>query len=88
MKSGDATPVFVRYASMEEMDMNLGKLGVWSSLDGYTAKEALAFAQRVEKRGYPALWVPESRGRDVLVASAYLLGGTTKLIIAPGIANI
>ena len=68
--------------------MELGKLGVWASLDGYTAKEALAFAQRVEKRGYPALWIPESRGRDVLVTSAYLLGGTKKLIIAPGIANI
>lgn len=68
--------------------MELGKLGVWASLDGYTAKEALAFAQRVEKRGYPALWIPESRGRDVLVTSAYLLGSTTKLIIAPGIANI
>lgn len=68
--------------------MDLGKLGVWASLDGLSAKAALEFARRVEQRGYPVLWMPESRGRDVLVTSAYLLAGTSKLICAPGIANI
>jgi len=68
--------------------MNLGKLGVWASLDGMTAKAGLDFAKRVEARGYETLWMPESRGRNVLVHSAFLLAGTTKLNIAPGIANI
>src|SRR5215470_11130886 len=68
--------------------MKLGKLGVWASLDGMTAAAALAFAQRVEKRGYAALWTPESRGRNVLVNAAWLLAGTSRLIIATGIANI
>jgi probable F420-dependent oxidoreductase len=68
--------------------MNLGKLGVWTALDGVTAKEALAIAQRLEARGYAALWMPESRGRNVLALSAWLLAGTEKLIVAPGIANI
>lgn len=68
--------------------MNLGKLGVWQSLDGLSAKEALAFAQRTEKRGFKALWTPESRGRNVLVNAAWLLSGTTSLTIATGIANI
>ncbi|HJZ31950.1 MAG TPA: TIGR03620 family F420-dependent LLM class oxidoreductase, partial [Hyphomicrobiaceae bacterium] len=68
--------------------MKLGKLGVWASLDGMTAAAALAFAQRVEQRGYTALWTPESRGRNVLVNAAWLLAGTTRLIVATGIANI
>lgn len=68
--------------------MQLGKLGVWAGLDGMTAAEALAFAQRLEKRGYAALWTPESRGRNALVNAAWLLAGTSRLVIATGIANI
>ena len=68
--------------------MHMGKLGVWAGLDGMTAAGALAFAQRTEKRGYAALWTPESRGRNVLVNAAWLLAGTSKLVVASGIANI
>ena len=68
--------------------MQLGKLGVWAPMDGMTAAEGAAFAQRVEGWGYAALWLPESRGRNVLAHSAWLLANTSELIIAPGIANI
>src|SRR5262245_6022754 len=68
--------------------MQLGKLGVWASLDGLSSAAALAFAQRIEKRGYTALWIPESRGRNALVNAAWLLAGTSSLIVATGIANI
>jgi probable F420-dependent oxidoreductase len=68
--------------------MQLGKLGVWASLDGMTAADALAFAQRLEKRGFQTLWTPESRGRNALVNAAWLLAGTSSLIVATGIANI
>jgi probable F420-dependent oxidoreductase len=68
--------------------MKLGKLGVWAGLDGMTAADALAFAQRVEQRGFRTLWTPESRGRNVLVNAAWLLAGTSTLIVATGIANI
>jgi probable F420-dependent oxidoreductase len=68
--------------------MQLGKLGVWAGLDGMTAAEALAFARRTEQRGFGALWTPESRGRNVLVNAAWLLAGTSTLVIASGIANI
>jgi len=68
--------------------MELGTLGIWASLDGMTAAASLDFARRAERWGYGALWMPESRGRNVLVHSAYLLAGTTSLMIAPGIANI
>jgi probable F420-dependent oxidoreductase len=68
--------------------MQLGKLGVWASLDGLTAAEALAFARRIEERGFKVLWTPESRGRNVLVNAAWLLSGTSSLVVATGIANI
>ena len=68
--------------------MQLGKLGVWAAMDTMTAAEGAAFAKRVEGWGYAALWMPESRGRDVMVHSSWLLANTTRLIVAPGIANI
>src|ERR1700722_8822608 len=68
--------------------MRLGKLGIWAAMDTMTAAEGAAFAKRVEAWGYAALWLPESRGRNVLVHSSWLLANTTRLIVAPGIANI
>src|SRR5580692_4979829 len=68
--------------------MELGKLGVWMSMDSMTATAAAAFAKRVEAWGYAALWIPESRGRNALVHSSWLLANTQGLIVATGIANI
>jgi alkanesulfonate monooxygenase SsuD/methylene tetrahydromethanopterin reductase-like flavin-dependent oxidoreductase (luciferase family) len=68
--------------------MELGKLGVWVSMDNMTAAAAAAFAKRVEERGYSALWIPESRGRNALVHSSWLLANTQRLVVATGIANI
>ena len=42
--------------------MELGQLGVWVGMDGMSAAAAAAFAERVEERGYGALWIPEGRG--------------------------
>jgi probable F420-dependent oxidoreductase len=70
------------------MAMELGRLGVWASLDGLSAADTAAFAQRVERRGFGALWTPESRGRNVLSHAAWLLARTERLIVASGIANI
>jgi probable F420-dependent oxidoreductase len=68
--------------------MNLGKLGVWAGLDGLTAGQAVGFIQRTEKRGFGTLWLPESRGRNVLVTATMALAHTTTLNVATGIANI
>ena len=68
--------------------MHLGQLGVWASMDGMTAAAAASLAQRVEAWGYGALWVPESRGRNVLVIAGWLLANTRTLVVATGIANI
>ena len=68
--------------------MKLGKLGVWVSMDSMSAAAAAAFAKRVEEWGYPALWIPESRGRNALAHASWLLANTQKLVVATGIANI
>jgi probable F420-dependent oxidoreductase len=68
--------------------MQLGKLGVWAPLDTMTSIEVQDFAHRLERWGYETLWTPESRGRNVLVAAAWVLACTTKLNVATGIANI
>jgi probable F420-dependent oxidoreductase len=68
--------------------MDLGKLGVWAPLDSLSSADAAAFAQRTERRGYGALWTPESRGRNVLSHAAWLLARTERLVVASGIANI
>jgi probable F420-dependent oxidoreductase len=57
-------------------------------MDGMSAQEAVAFARRVEERGYRALWIPEGRGRNALVLSSWLLAHTQRLTVATGIANI
>jgi probable F420-dependent oxidoreductase len=68
--------------------MKLGRLGVWNAMDAMSAADGAAFAKRVEAWGYSALWLPESRGRNVMAHSSWLLAGTKALVVAPGIANI
>ncbi|CAN5626012.1 TIGR03620 family F420-dependent LLM class oxidoreductase [soil metagenome] len=68
----------------------MGPVGVWSfALQRLAATDELRAARELESMAYPALWVPESLGsKDVLVHSAMLLGGTERIVVAPGIANI
>jgi probable F420-dependent oxidoreductase len=68
--------------------MDIGKLGVWCSLELLPAAEAAAAARRIESLGYGALWSPEAVGREAFANAALLLGATTKLVVATGIANI
>jgi probable F420-dependent oxidoreductase len=68
--------------------MQLGRLGVWSWMDMFSAADAGAFAARIEEWGYAALWIPEAVGRDPIALHAHLAGTTSELILATGIANI
>jgi probable F420-dependent oxidoreductase len=68
--------------------MDIGKLGIWFFLDGMSAAQSVQFAQKVEKLGYGALWIPEAVGREPFAHAAYLLSKTQKLVLATGIANI
>lgn len=68
--------------------MELGRLGVWTFLDGLDAGESLDCARRIEAWGYSALWMPEAVGRDPFALIGYLAAGTDRLVLATGIANI
>jgi len=70
------------------MSTEIGKLGVWTWLDGLSAPEAADFALRIEDWGYSALWIPEAVGRDPFSLIAYLAAKTSRLVFATGIANI
>lgn len=68
----------------------LGSVGVWSfALQRMTAADEIEAARQFENLGYPATWIPESVGsKDVLVHSGLLLANTSRMVVAPGIANI
>lgn len=68
--------------------MQLGRLGVWTWLDGYPQAEAVDIARRIESWGYSTLWLPETIGRDPFALILHLAAHTTRLCFATGIANI
>lgn len=70
------------------MTTNIGKLGVWTFVDGMPAPDVAAFARRLEDWGYGALWLPEAVGREPFSLIGYLAANTESLVFATGIANI
>ena len=69
-------------------DLDLGRVGAWSHLDGLAAADAIAFARRVEQLGYGTLWVPETVGREPFVSLALLAHATSGLTLGTSIASI
>lgn len=69
--------------------MQLGRVGLWTyHLDLLPASRAKEAAQELEGLGYGAIWVPEAVNREPFVNSALLLGATSNLVVATGIAGI
>jgi probable F420-dependent oxidoreductase len=69
--------------------MDIGRIGIWTGVfDAVPSIEARRLAARIEELGFPTLWIPETIGRDPFVNAALLLGATSQLTIATGIANI
>lgn len=73
-----------------EAAARLGRIGIWSfALERLPAAEERRFAQEVEALGFRALWIPESLGsKEIFAHASLLLGATSTLIVASGIANI
>jgi probable F420-dependent oxidoreductase len=67
---------------------NVGKLGIWSWIDNYDFPSCYAFAQKAEKLGYGAIWIPDAVGRDPFVTLSALAIHTTEIRLATGIVNI
>jgi probable F420-dependent oxidoreductase len=69
--------------------MDLGRVGIWTfSLDLQPSARAREVAAELEELGYTAIWVPDAVGRDPLVHATLLLGGTRRIAIGTGIAQI
>jgi len=68
--------------------MKSKSLGVWFSTNAMTADEAAALATGVEDLGYDTLWYPESLAYEAMSLAAFLLGRTSRLKVASGIANV
>ena len=69
--------------------MDLGPVGIWTFvLDLQPIARAREVAAELEELGYGAIWVPDAVGRDPLVHAALLLGGTNRIAVGTGIAQI
>ena len=72
------------------MAASLGRVGIWSfALQTLAAADARAAITRYESLGVRSLWIPESLGsKEVMAHAAILLGASSRLVVATGIANI
>ena len=69
--------------------VDIGRVGIWQGvLDQQPSSRVRELAAEIEAMGWPALWLPESTGREAMVSSSVLLGATTRLKVATGIAQI
>jgi len=62
--------------------------GVLYFTDTMSADALTAFAQRLEALGHRSLWMPDLLGRELFAAAGFVLGRTSRLRVATGIANV
>src|SRR6266404_4457531 len=74
---------------MNSSSIELGPIGIWTAqLDYQPAAKAREAAAELEQLGFGAIWFPEGVGREALTNAGLLLGATSRIVIATGIANI
>jgi len=68
----------------------LGPVGAWSwGIQYLPAAAARAATRDFETLGYPVVWIPEILGsKELFSHAAILLGASTRILVAAGIANI
>ncbi len=67
----------------------MGQVGIWTGVfDAHPAGAVSDAAAELEEMGFRGLWIPETVGRDPFVLASVLLGATSSLNVATGIANI
>jgi probable F420-dependent oxidoreductase len=68
----------------------LGTLGVWwANLGGASAQQEIEAVQEIERMGYGTFWFGESmRNKDAMAHAGVLLGATSRINVATGIASI
>ena len=68
----------------------LGPIGVWSwALQRLSSADAGAAVREFEAQGYAVTWIPETlANKEAFSHAAILLAGTSRMVVATGIANI
>jgi probable F420-dependent oxidoreductase len=67
----------------------LKQIGIWTgALEREPARKAQEAVAELEQLGYGAVWFSEATGREALTQSGLLLAGTSRIVVATGIANI
>src|SRR4051794_35967502 len=69
--------------------MDLGRVGIWSmDLERQPLAVAQAAVAELDRLGFPALWIPEAFGKEVMSHAALLLSASPRIVVATGIANL
>ncbi|WP_410566640.1 TIGR03620 family F420-dependent LLM class oxidoreductase [Amycolatopsis sp. cmx-4-61] len=70
-------------------NMRLGRYGIWTfDFEDQPAGLIRDSVQELEELGWPAIWIPESEGREALTHAGFLLSATERLTVVNGIAQI
>ncbi|WP_024804137.1 LLM class F420-dependent oxidoreductase [Nocardia sp. BMG51109] len=70
-------------------EINFGsRVGVWWTSDMVPITDVIARAREIERLGYASLFYGEAGFKEAFTQAAALLGGTERLVIGTGIANI
>ncbi|MGD6747894.1 LLM class F420-dependent oxidoreductase [Streptomyces sp. BH106] len=64
------------------------RVGVWWTSDRWPINDVVARARELENLGYASLFYGEAGGKETFTQAAALLGGTERLVVGTGIANI
>ncbi|MGI9612134.1 MAG: TIGR03620 family F420-dependent LLM class oxidoreductase [Acidimicrobiales bacterium] len=69
--------------------LDMGRVGLWQwVLDQQPSGKVRELVVEIEEMGWPTLWRPEIAGRDTFVSAGVMLGATTTLKVAAGVAQI
>ncbi|MFF1611233.1 TIGR03620 family F420-dependent LLM class oxidoreductase [Amycolatopsis sp. NPDC058278] len=70
-------------------NMRLGRYGIWTfDFEDQPAGLIRDSVRELEELGWPAVWIPESEGREALTHAGFLLSATERLTVVNGIAQI
>ncbi len=74
---------------MTQASLSLGKIGIWTgAFEPQPAGKVREAVAELEELGYGAVWYSEATGRESLTQASFLLGATSRMVVATGIANI
>jgi probable F420-dependent oxidoreductase len=69
--------------------LSLKRIGIWTgAFEAQPARKIQEAVAELDELGYGAVWFSEAFGREAFTQSALLLAGSSRIVVANGIANI